>query len=117
MKTKKYESIMNKAMKAAMNYENPDDQINEFIRFFGEHIGSERIYIFEDNIRKKVRGPDHDRPQNVKYIHTYFPLPFIHPLPFFVSGSLQMFSRYRSHLHCYCSILTLKHTFYNMDKG
>lgn len=54
MKTKKYESIMNKAMKAAMNYENPDDQINEFIRFFGEHIGSERIYIFEDNIRKKV---------------------------------------------------------------
>lgn len=53
MKTKKYESIMNKAMKAAMNYENPDDQINEFIRFFGEHIGSERIYIFEDNIRKK----------------------------------------------------------------
>ena len=52
MKTKKYESIMNKAMKAAMNYENPDDQINEFIRFFGEHIGSERIYIFEDNIRK-----------------------------------------------------------------
>ena len=44
MKTKKYESIMNKAMKAAMNYENPDDQINEFIRFFGEHIGSERIY-------------------------------------------------------------------------
>lgn len=54
MKTKKYESIMNKAMKAAMNYENPDDQINEFIRFFGEHIGSERIYIFEDNIRKRL---------------------------------------------------------------
>ena len=47
MKTKKYESIMNKAMKAAMNYENPDDQINEFIRFFGEHIGSERIYILK----------------------------------------------------------------------
>ena len=45
MKTKKYESIMNKAMKAAMNYENPDDQINEFIRFFGEHIGSERLLI------------------------------------------------------------------------
>ena len=50
MKTKKYESIMNKAMKAAMNYENPDDQINEFIRFFGEHIGSERIYIFVRSI-------------------------------------------------------------------
>ena len=32
MKTKKYEPILNKAMKAAMNYENPDDQINEFIR-------------------------------------------------------------------------------------
>ena len=54
MKTKKYEAIMNKAMKAAMNYENPDDQINEFIRFFGEHIGSERIYIFEDEDRKSV---------------------------------------------------------------
>ena len=26
MKTKKYEPILNKAMKAAMDYENPDDQ-------------------------------------------------------------------------------------------
>lgn len=54
MKTKKYEPILNKAMKSAMNYENPDDQINEFIRFFGEHIGSDRIYIFEDDIINHV---------------------------------------------------------------
>ena len=50
MKTKKYESIMNKAMKAAMNYENPDDQINEFIRFFGEHIGSESCLLYTSPI-------------------------------------------------------------------
>lgn len=54
MKTRKYEPILNKAMKSAMNYENPDDQINEFIRFFGEHIGSDRIYIFEDDIASHV---------------------------------------------------------------
>lgn len=54
MNTRKYEPILNKAMKAAMDYENPDDQINEFIRFFGEHIGSDRIYIFEDDLSNKV---------------------------------------------------------------
>ena len=54
MKTKKYESIMNKAMKAAMNYENPDDQINEFIRFFGEHIGSERISYLKTILEKRL---------------------------------------------------------------
>ncbi len=54
MNTRKYEPILNKAMKTVMDYENPDDQINEFIRFFGEHIGSDRIYIFEDDLSNKV---------------------------------------------------------------
>lgn len=52
--TRKYEPIINQAMRKAMDYENPDEQINQFIRFFGEHIGSDRIYIFEDDNEKHV---------------------------------------------------------------
>lgn len=52
MKTKKYESIMNKAMKAAMNYENPDDQINEFIRFL-ENISGLKEYTYLKMILEK----------------------------------------------------------------
>lgn len=48
----KYELIINKALRSALNYDTPDDQINEFIKFFGNHIGSDRIYIFEDNIKR-----------------------------------------------------------------
>lgn len=44
----KYELVINEALRSALNYNTPDDQINEFIRFFGKHIGSDRIYIFED---------------------------------------------------------------------
>ncbi|MFR8999326.1 MAG: hypothetical protein ACLVIY_01745 [Anaerobutyricum soehngenii] len=34
----------------ALEYDTPeDDEINEFISFFGKHIGSDRIYIFEDD--------------------------------------------------------------------
>ena len=44
----KYELVINEALKSALNYHTPDEQINEFIRFFGRHIGSDRIYIFED---------------------------------------------------------------------
>ena len=44
----KYELVINKALRSALNYDTPDEQINEFIRFFGKHIGSDRIYIFED---------------------------------------------------------------------
>ena len=50
----KYELIINKAMRSALNYDTPDEQINEFIRFFGKHIGSDRIYIFEDNFERHV---------------------------------------------------------------
>lgn len=53
-KTRKYEPIINQAMRKALDYENPDGQINQFIRFFGEHIGSDRIYIFEDDAEKHV---------------------------------------------------------------
>lgn len=41
----KYELVINKALRSALNYDTPDEQINEFIRFFGKHIGSDRIYI------------------------------------------------------------------------
>ena len=44
----KYELVINEALRSALNYHTPDEQINEFIRFFGRHIGSDRIYIFED---------------------------------------------------------------------
>ena len=45
----KYELVINEALRSALNYDIPDEQINEFIRFFGNHIGSDRIYIFEDD--------------------------------------------------------------------
>lgn len=45
---KKYELVINEALRSALNYDKPDEQINEFIGFFGKHIGSDRIYIFED---------------------------------------------------------------------
>ena len=44
----KYELVINEALRSALNYHTPDEQINEFIRFFGRHISSDRIYIFED---------------------------------------------------------------------
>lgn len=44
----KYAPVLNEALRSAMNYDTPDEQISEFIRFFGIHIGSDRIYIFED---------------------------------------------------------------------
>ena len=44
----KYELVINEALRSALNYNTPDEQINEFIRFFGRHIGSDRIYVFED---------------------------------------------------------------------
>ena len=45
----KYELIINEALRSALEYDTPDEQINEFIRFFGKHIGSDRFYIFEDD--------------------------------------------------------------------
>ena len=42
----KYELVINEALRSALNYHTPDEQINEFIRFFGRHISSDRIYIF-----------------------------------------------------------------------
>ena len=52
----KYELVINKALRSALNYDTPDEQINEFIRFFGKHIGSDRIYIFEDCDEKHKIG-------------------------------------------------------------
>lgn len=50
----RYELIINQAMRSAMNYDEPDEQIEEFIRFLGKHIGSDRIYIFEDDVERHV---------------------------------------------------------------
>ncbi|WP_407387010.1 hypothetical protein [Holdemanella porci] len=44
----RYELVI-KALCSALMLDTPDEQINEFIRFFGKHIGCDRIYIFEDN--------------------------------------------------------------------
>lgn len=50
----KYELIINDALRSALNYEMPDEEINEFISFFGKHINSDRIYIFEDDMEKNI---------------------------------------------------------------
>ena len=46
--TIKYELVINEAFRSALNYDTPDEQIKEFIGFLGKHIGSDRVYIFED---------------------------------------------------------------------
>ena len=51
MKNIQYELIINEALRSALEYDIPDEQINEFIEFFGKHIGSDRIYIFEYNVK------------------------------------------------------------------
>lgn len=53
----KYELVINKALRSALNYDTPDEQINEFIRFFGKHIGSDRIYIY---LRIVMRSMSHE---------------------------------------------------------
>ena len=45
----RYEFVINEALRSALMFDTPDEQINEFIRFFVKHIGCDRIYIFEDN--------------------------------------------------------------------
>lgn len=40
----KYELTLNKAMRSALSYGTPDEQIDEFIRYLGRHIGADRIY-------------------------------------------------------------------------
>ena len=44
----RYELVI-KALRSALMLDTPDEQIDEFIRFFGKHIVCDRIYIFEDN--------------------------------------------------------------------
>lgn len=50
----RYELVINEALRSALMFDTPDEQINEFIRFFGKHIGCDRIYIFEDNKKEHV---------------------------------------------------------------
>lgn len=61
MKTnKKYALIINEALRSALDYDTPEEQINEFIRFFGKHIGSDRIYIFEDDLEKSITNNSYE---------------------------------------------------------
>ena len=57
----RYELVINEALRSALMFDTPDEQINELIRFFGKHIGCDRIYIFEDN--KKCEYPS-DNPRH-----------------------------------------------------
>lgn len=50
----KYELTISKAMRSALSYGTPDEQIDEFIRYLGRHIGADRIYIFEDCPKKNI---------------------------------------------------------------
>ena len=61
---KKYETIINEALRSALEYDTPEGQINEFISFFGKHIGSDRIYIFEDDEEHHVTMPLFPLPLN-----------------------------------------------------
>lgn len=47
MKTnKKYALIINEALRSALDYDTPEEQINEFIRFFGNIlVQTESIYL------------------------------------------------------------------------
>ncbi len=50
----KYELTINKAIRSALSYGTPAEQINEFIRYLGRHIGADRIYIFEDCPKENI---------------------------------------------------------------
>lgn len=50
----KYELVINEALQSALMYDTPEEQIFEFISFFGRHIGCDRFYIFEDNTKDHV---------------------------------------------------------------
>lgn len=41
----KYELVINEALRSALNYDTPDEQINEFIRF-SENISVLTAYIY-----------------------------------------------------------------------
>ena len=51
----KYELTISKAMRSALSYGTPDEQIDEFIRYLGRHIGADRIYILRIVQRKILR--------------------------------------------------------------
>lgn len=49
----KYELTLNKAMRSALSYGTPDEQIDEFIRYLGRHIGVTE-YIFLRIVPRKI---------------------------------------------------------------
>lgn len=45
---KKFENIVNNAMRSSMDFDSPAEEIQEFIKYLGQNIGAERFYVFED---------------------------------------------------------------------
>lgn len=52
----KYELVINKALRSALNYDTPDEQINEFIRF-SENTSVLTAYIY---LKIVMRGISHE---------------------------------------------------------
>ncbi len=50
----KYEMIINDAMRIAMDYDTPNDEINQFIAILGTEMGCDRIYLFEDRMGQDI---------------------------------------------------------------
>ena len=50
----KYELVINEALRSALNYHTPDEQINEFIRFFSADISVLTEYIFSKIVKKDM---------------------------------------------------------------
>ena len=87
----RYELVINEALRSALMLDTPDEQINEFIRFFGKHIGCDRIYIFEDNKKEHVTNVIKLRngifEGNTKNVLLFF---FVENLNFFVDIQIEM---------------------------
>lgn len=54
----KYELVINEALRSALNYDTPDEQINEFIRFFG-NISVLTAYIYLRTVMRSMSPKIH----------------------------------------------------------
>ena len=50
----KYELVINEALRSALNYDTPDEQINEFSRFFGKMCIRDRTGTVHPQYYKSV---------------------------------------------------------------
>lgn len=54
----KYELVINEALRSALNYDTPDEQINEFIRF-SENISVLTAYIYLRTVMRSMSPKIH----------------------------------------------------------